>query len=76
MMGSLILVTILMFCNNDKPIRVMKFIMPHSLELNAVDKNVMEAIRSKGPFSFCNCMASVEKVEHMISWKEIGEEIK
>ena len=75
-MGSLILVTILLFYGNGEPVRIMKFIYPHSLEMSEIDSAIMKAIKDRKPFAFNGTMAQVEKVNHMISPIKIGEEIK
>jgi len=75
-MGSLILVTLLLFCSTGEPIRLMKFVNPYSMEMDKTDALIMDAIKRGKLFSFCNCMAKVEKINHMISWVDIGHEIE
>jgi len=78
--GTMILVTIALYCGTGKPVEVMRFAYPHSLEMetrqpNPVDAMILKSIESGEMFSFCNCAAKVVRIRHMVTPSQIGDEI-
>lgn len=78
--GTMILVTISLFCGTGKPVNVMRFVYPHTIEIetrqpNPIDALILDAIETGEMFSFCGCAAKVTRIRHMVTPSQIGDEI-